>query len=51
MDLENITEVTESQKDKYHMYLLKRLLNIKQKRKKIPENLDNKEDPKNVHGK
>ena len=63
MDLENIilNEVTQTQKDKYHMYSL--ISGFKHKAEKtslqftIPENLDNKEDPKrdihrsNLHGK
>ena len=62
MDLENIilSEVTQTQKDKYHMYSLK-FLKHKAKRTSsqitIPEKLDNNEDPKrnihrsNLHGK
>ena len=63
MDLENIilSEVTQTQKDKYYMYSL--IVALRHKAKKtslqitIPENLDNKEDPKrdihisNLHGK
>ena len=59
MDLESIilSEVTQTQKDKYRMWLL----DIKQRKTNlhftIPKNLDNKEDPKRdihrstVHGK
>ena len=64
MDLENIilSEVTWTQKDKLSYVLThKWLLDIKQRKTSlqftIPENLDNKEDPKrdihgsNLHGK
>ena len=55
MDLENIilSEVTQTQKYKYHMYSL--ISGYRYKAKKIilqftiPENLDNNEDPQERH--
>ena len=57
MELENIilSEVTQTQKDNYHMYSL--ISGFKHKAKKtspqitIPENIDSNEDPKrHIHG-
>ena len=52
MDLEKtiLSEVIQTQKNKYNMYLLTWLLDIKQRKTSLQfttiENLDNKEDPK-----
>ena len=62
MELENIilSEVTQTQKNNYHMYSLISVFKHKAKKTSlqitIPENLDNNEDPKrdlhrsNLHG-
>ena len=57
MDLENIilSEVTQTQKDKYHMYSLISAFRHKVKKTSLqfttPENLDNNKDPKrDIHG-
>ena len=54
MDLEKniLSDVTQTQKDKYHVLIHKRLLDINQSLlSTMLENIENKEDPKrDIHG-